>query len=60
MKIEAARAEAWAAAYKARLTAQKAAVVAAAGRSGQTALFHRTDAPPSLALAALYGAMRRA
>jgi len=57
--IEAARAEAWAAAYKARLAAQKAAVVAAAARSGQTALFHRTDAAPAPALAALYGALRR-
>jgi uncharacterized protein (DUF58 family) len=60
LKIEAARAEAWGAAYKARLAAQKAAVAAAAARSGQTALFHRTDAPPALALAALYGALRRA
>lgn len=58
--VEAANAQAWGAAYRARLAAQRAAVAAAAGRSGQTALFHRTDAPPALALAALYGAMRRA
>jgi uncharacterized protein (DUF58 family) len=59
-KIEAARAEAWGAVYKARLAAQKAAVAAAAARSGQTALFHRTDAAPALALAALYACMNTA
>ncbi|OYV24532.1 MAG: hypothetical protein B7W99_01840 [Rhodospirillales bacterium 20-58-10] len=58
--VEAARAQSWQAAYKARLAAQKAAVVAAAQRSGQTALFHRTDAPPATALAALYQALRQA
>ncbi|HQT64213.1 MAG: hypothetical protein B7Z75_08970 [Acidocella sp. 20-57-95] len=57
--VEAARADGWAAAYKARLAAQKAAVVAAAQRSGQTPLFHRTDAPPAVALAALYQALRQ-
>jgi len=56
-KIEAPRAEAWAEAYKTRLAAQKAAVLAAAQRAGQTKLFHRTDAPPATALAALYQAL---
>jgi uncharacterized protein (DUF58 family) len=60
VNIEAARAEGWSTAYKARLAAQKALVAAAAARNGQTALFHRTDAAPALALAALYGALRRA
>jgi hypothetical protein len=46
-----------AAAYRARLEAQKAAVAAAALRSGQTKLFHRTDAPPATVLAALYQAL---
>jgi uncharacterized protein (DUF58 family) len=52
-EIEAPRAEAWAVAYRARIAAQRAAVVAAAQRSGQTPLFHRTDAPPAAVLAAL-------
>jgi uncharacterized protein (DUF58 family) len=56
-RIEAPRAEGWGAAYRARLAAQRAAVVAAAQRAGQTALFHRTDAPPAAALAALYQAL---
>jgi len=56
-EIEAPRAEAWAAAYRERLAAQKAAVLAAAQRAGQTKLFHRTDAPPATALAALYQAL---
>jgi uncharacterized protein (DUF58 family) len=60
LKIEAARAEAWGTAYRARLSAQKASVAAAAARSGQTSLFHRTDAPPALALAALYACMNPA
>jgi uncharacterized protein (DUF58 family) len=55
--LEAPRAEAWAEAYKMRLAAQKAAVLAAAQRAGQTKLFHRTDAPPAAALAALYQAL---
>jgi uncharacterized protein (DUF58 family) len=58
-EIEAARAEAWGPAYRARLAAQRAAVAAAAQRAGQTPLFHRTDAPPALALAALYQALAR-
>lgn len=58
--VEAANAQAWSLAYRARLAAQRESVAAAAARSGQTALFHRTDAPPALALMALYGAMRRA
>ena len=56
-KIEAPRAEAWGETYRARLAAQKAAVLAAAQRAGQTKLFHRTDAPPATALAALYQAL---
>ncbi len=55
--VEAARAEGFAAAYRARLAAQKAAVAAAALRAGQTKLFHRTDAPPAAVLAALYQAL---
>jgi uncharacterized protein (DUF58 family) len=55
--IEAPRAESVAAAYRARLAAQRAAVVAAAQHAGQTPLFHRTDSPPALVLAALYQAM---
>jgi uncharacterized protein (DUF58 family) len=58
-KIEAPRAEAWAVAYRARLAAQKEAVLAAAQRAGQTKLFHRTDAPPATALAALYQVLAR-
>ena len=58
--VEAARAQSWQAAYKTRLAAQKAAVVTAAQRSGQTALFHRTDAPSAAALSALYQALRQA
>ncbi len=56
-EIEAPRAEVWGEAYRARLAAQKAAVLAAAQRAGQTKLFHRTDAPPARALAALYQAL---
>ncbi len=59
-EIEAARAEDWAAAYRARIAAQREAVVQAAQRAGQTALFHRTDAPPAGALAALYQALSAA
>ncbi len=58
-EIEAPRAEAWGEAYRARLAAQKEAVLAAAQRAGQTKLFHRTDAPPATALAALYQALAR-
>ncbi len=56
-EIEAPRAEAWGEAYRARLAARKAEVLAAAQRAGQTKLFHRTDAPPATALAALYRAL---
>ncbi len=59
-EIEAPRAEAWGEAYRARLAAQKAAVLAAAQLAGQTKLFHRTDAPPATALAALYQALAQA
>jgi len=52
--IEAPRAENLAATYRARLAAQHAEIVAAAQRSGQTALFHRTDSSPALVLAALH------
>ncbi len=56
-RIEAASAETWSAAYRARIAAQREAVRAAAQRAGQTPLFHRTDAPPATALAALYMAL---
>jgi len=56
-EIEAANAEGWAAAYRARIAAQRDAVRQAAQRAGQTPLFHRTDAPPAAALAALYQAI---
>jgi uncharacterized protein (DUF58 family) len=55
--IEAARAEDWAVAYRARIAAQRAVVMQAAERAGQTLLFHRTDAPPASVLAALYQAL---
>lgn len=58
-EIEAAHAESWAAAYRARIAAQREAVRVAAQRAGQTPLFHRTDAPPAAALAALYQALSR-
>jgi len=58
--IEAPRAEQLAAAYRARLAAQREAVTAAAQRSGQTALFHRTDSSPALVLAALHQALAAA
>lgn len=56
-EIEAASAQGWAAAYRGRIAAQREAVRIAAQRAGQTALFHRTDAPPAMALAALYLAL---
>jgi uncharacterized protein (DUF58 family) len=59
-EIEAARAEDWEVAYRARIAAQRAAVAQAAQRAGQTALFHRTDMPPASALAALYLALAAA
>jgi uncharacterized protein (DUF58 family) len=55
--VETPRAEGVASAYRARLAAQRAAVVAAAQRAGQTALFHRTYAAPAMVLAALYQAL---
>ena len=55
--VEAAQAESWATAYRARIAAQRQAVAEAAARAGQTAIFHRTDAAPALALAALYQAL---
>ena len=55
--VESAKAEGWAAAYRARIAAQRQAVAGAATRAGQTALFHRTDAAPAAALAALYQAL---
>jgi uncharacterized protein (DUF58 family) len=57
--IEAPRAESWGEAYRSRISAQRELVAAAAARAGQTALFHRTDAAPATALAALYLALRR-
>jgi uncharacterized protein (DUF58 family) len=59
-EIEAARAEDWSAAYRDRIAAQRAAVTQAAQRAGQTALFHRTDAPPAGVLSALYMALAQA
>ena len=56
-EIEAPRAENWTAAYRNRIAALREAVVAAAQRSGQTPIFHRTDAPPATALAALHIAL---
>jgi uncharacterized protein (DUF58 family) len=59
-EIEAARAQDWLVAYRGRIAAQRAAVTQAAQRAGQTALFHRTDAPPASVLAALYMALAQA
>jgi hypothetical protein len=59
-KVEAAQAESWAATYRNRIAAQREAVANAARAAGQTPLFHRTDAPPATALAALYQALRQA
>jgi uncharacterized protein (DUF58 family) len=56
-EIEAANAEAWGAAYRARIIAQREAVIQAAQCAGQTALFHRTDLPTAAALAAIYHAL---
>lgn len=58
-EIEAPSAQAWGQAYRARIAAQREAVRRAAGRAGQTPLFHLTDAPPATALAALYLALGR-
>ncbi len=57
--VEAASAADWGPAYRARIAAQRDAVVHAALRTGQTPLFHRTDHPPAHALAALYQAFLR-
>jgi uncharacterized protein (DUF58 family) len=57
--IEAAGAQAWAEAYRARIAAHKDAVAAAASRAGQIPVFHRTDHPPATALGALYQALHR-
>ncbi len=57
--LEAPNAAAWRAAYLDRLAAQRDAVLQAANRAAQTALFHRTDSPPAIALSALYQALRR-
>ncbi len=58
-ELEAPRAETWGPTYGDRIAAQRAAVADAAARAGQVALFHRTDAAPAMALAALYQALRR-
>ncbi|MEE3502423.1 DUF58 domain-containing protein [Acidiphilium acidophilum] len=52
-----ARAEAVAAAYCDRIAAQRAMVAAAAEAVGLVPLFHRTDAPPGPALAAIRAAL---
>jgi len=56
-EIEAASAQEWALSYRARIAALRDAVRQAAQRAGQTPLFHRTDAAPATALAALYLAL---
>lgn len=56
-EIEAANARDWAATYRARIAAQREQIRISAQRAGQTPLFHRTDAPPATALAALYLAL---
>jgi uncharacterized protein (DUF58 family) len=55
--LEATKAETWASAYRARITAQREAVAKAARDAGATPLFHRTDHPPAPALTALYQAL---
>jgi uncharacterized protein (DUF58 family) len=57
--LEAPNAQSWAAAYRARLAAQQLAITQAATRAGQAPIFHRTDAPPATALAALYQALQK-
>jgi uncharacterized protein (DUF58 family) len=57
--LEAANAENWAPAYRSRILTQRDNVARAAMQSGQTPLFHRTDHPPTHALAALYQALLR-
>jgi len=58
-EAEAANAADWGPAYRARIAAQRDAVIRAALLTGQTPLFHRTDHPPAHALAALYQALLR-
>jgi uncharacterized protein (DUF58 family) len=57
--LEAANAADWGPAYRSRIAAQRDAVIRAALATGQTPLFHRTDHPPTHALAALYRALLR-
>ena len=57
--LDAPNAAAWRAAYLTRLAAQRETVARAAQAAGQTPLFHRTDAPPTVALGALYQALQR-
>jgi uncharacterized protein (DUF58 family) len=57
--LETTNAQDWQSTYRARIAAQRDAVIQAAQSTGQTALFHRTDMPPATALAALYQALRR-
>jgi uncharacterized protein (DUF58 family) len=57
--LESGSAATWRETYLARLTAQRDAVKQAAARAGQTPLFHRTDAPPATALAALHQALQK-
>ncbi len=59
LTIEAQDAQAWGEVYRNRIAAQRDAVVKAAQTAGQTPLFHRTDAPPAITLAALYQALAR-
>ncbi len=57
--LDAPNAAAWRAAYITRLAAQRETVAQVAQAAGQTPLFHRTDAPPTIALGALYQALQR-
>ncbi|MDE8346659.1 MAG: DUF58 domain-containing protein [Acidocella sp.] len=56
--FETTDAAALAVSYRARIAAQRQAVINAARSAGQTALFHRTDHAPALALSALYQSLR--
>jgi uncharacterized protein (DUF58 family) len=56
---EAGEVGAWRTTYLNRLAAQREAVVKAATRTGQTPLFHRTDAAPAIVLSALFQALRK-
>jgi len=57
--VETASAADWRSAYRLRMQAHREAIVQAATKAGQTALFHRTDHAPAPALAALYQALLR-